>query len=53
MSKPKQACKHCGLPVGTPFFTLKTKDGELVFCCEGCKRVYQLLLDKQASPKPK
>ena len=43
MTDTKKACDLCGLPVETPGFTLKTKEGDKAFCCEGCKGIYQLL----------
>lgn len=53
MSDTKKICKLCGLPVKKPIFTLKTKDGELVFCCGGCKCIYQMLHGNQVLPKSK
>ena len=47
MTETKKACDLCGLPVETPGFTLKTKEGEKSFCCEGCKGIYQLLHEDQ------
>jgi len=47
MTDNKKACDLCGLPVETSGFTLKTKEGEKAFCCEGCKGIYQLLNDDQ------
>jgi hypothetical protein len=43
----KKTCDLCGLPVETPGFTLKTKEGDKAFCCEGCKGIYQLLNEDQ------
>lgn len=43
MSDTKKACDLCGLAVETPGFTLKTKEGDKAFCCEGCKGIYNLL----------
>ncbi|CRF49757.1 Lead, cadmium, zinc and mercury transporting ATPase; Copper-translocating P-type ATPase [Helicobacter heilmannii] len=41
-------CAHCQLPCQNEVFTLEQKDSPpLVFCCEGCKRVYTLLHDLQ------
>jgi len=34
------ACAHCGLPAQAGF-----DDGELRFCCAGCRAVYHLLMD--------
>jgi hypothetical protein len=47
MTDTKEVCDLCGLPVETPGFTLKTKEGDKVFCCEGCKGIYQLLNEDQ------
>ncbi|MFZ9610405.1 MAG: heavy metal translocating P-type ATPase metal-binding domain-containing protein [Methylococcales bacterium] len=43
MSDVKELCDLCGLPIKNPKFTLKTTIDEKVFCCEGCKAIYQLL----------
>jgi hypothetical protein len=40
-----KACDLCGLTVETPGFTLKTREGDKAFCCEGCKGIYHLLND--------
>lgn len=41
-SKPITACAHCGLPV--PAFRLIGKhETETLFCCEGCRTVYQII----------
>ena len=51
MSEVKKVCDLCGLPIKIPGFTLKTTVGEKVFCCEGCKAIYQLL-NEQPSQAP-
>lgn len=43
MTDTKNECDLCGLNVEISGFTLKTKEGDKVFCCEGCKGIYQLL----------
>ncbi|MDD1607131.1 MAG: heavy metal translocating P-type ATPase metal-binding domain-containing protein [Methylococcaceae bacterium] len=43
MSEAKKTCDLCGLTVEVPNFTLKTKEGEKSFCCEGCLGIYQML----------
>ena len=43
MTDIKKVCVHCGLPVEVFAFTLKTKAGNKVFCCERCKGIFQLL----------
>lgn len=41
-SAPILACTHCGLPV--PKFRAAGKtESEIVFCCEGCRTVYQII----------
>jgi hypothetical protein len=51
MTDTKKACDLCGLPVETPGFTLKTKEGDKAFCCEGCKGIYQLLNEDEILPE--
>ncbi|MDO9107284.1 MAG: heavy metal translocating P-type ATPase metal-binding domain-containing protein [Methylovulum sp.] len=41
--KAKKACDLCGLAVEIGGFDLHTTEGEKVFCCEGCKGIYQML----------
>ncbi len=43
MTDKKKVCDLCGLPVEVLAFTLKTKADNKVFCCEGCKGIFQLL----------
>jgi hypothetical protein len=52
MTDTKKLCDLCGLIVETPGFTWKTKDGIKVFCCEGCKGIYQLLNEDDILPEP-
>jgi hypothetical protein len=47
MTDNKKVCDLCGLPVEVAGFTLKTKEGDKDFCCEGCKGIYQLLNEDQ------
>jgi hypothetical protein len=51
MTDTKKACDLCGLAAEISGFTLKTKEGEKVFCCEGCKGIYQLLNEDQILPE--
>ena len=37
-------CHHCLGPVSTPF-TLKVEDKKYLFCCQGCKIVFQAMRD--------
>ncbi|MEC4750083.1 heavy metal translocating P-type ATPase metal-binding domain-containing protein [Methylomicrobium sp. Wu6] len=43
MSGIDKACDLCGLPVLTPGFKVRTKEGDKEFCCEGCMGIYQML----------
>lgn len=52
MSDVKKVCELCGLAIKIPEFTLKTTIGEKLFCCEGCKAIYQLLNEKLPEPPP-
>ncbi|WP_333877480.1 heavy metal translocating P-type ATPase metal-binding domain-containing protein [Methylobacter sp.] len=52
MNDTKEVCDLCGLVIETPGFTLKTKEGDKAFCCEGCKGIYQLLNEDQILPEP-
>lgn len=40
---PKAPCDLCSLPVGVQPFSLATAEKTLLFCCEGCKGIYQML----------
>ena len=40
---PKAPCDLCSLPVGVKPFSLATPEKALLFCCEGCKGIYQML----------
>lgn len=53
MSETKKGCELCGLPVQTRGFKLITKDGEKMFCCEGCKSIYRLLYQDSIPPRLK
>ncbi|MDD5412896.1 MAG: heavy metal translocating P-type ATPase metal-binding domain-containing protein [Methylobacter sp.] len=52
MTDTKKLCDLCGLIVETPTYTWKTKEGIKVFCCEGCKGIYQLLNEDDILPEP-
>lgn len=47
MSDKKEVCDLCGLAVEVKGFTLKTKEGDKKFCCEGCKGIFQMLHEDQ------
>ena len=51
MNDTNKVCDLCGLVVETTGFTLKTKEGDKAFCCEGCKGIYQLLNEDQILPE--
>ncbi len=51
MIDDKEVCDLCGLVIETLGFTLKTKEGDKAFCCEGCKGIYQLLNEDQILPE--
>jgi hypothetical protein len=52
MSEIKKTCDLCGLAVEVPNFTLKTKEGDKAFCCEGCLGIYQMLHEDQIMNEP-
>lgn len=37
------SCYHCGLPVETDRFRIRTDAEEMHFCCNGCKNAYLLI----------
>jgi hypothetical protein len=43
MSDMSRGCELCGLDVGIKPFALSTPAGELVFCCEACRGIYEML----------
>jgi hypothetical protein len=48
MSEEKKTCDLCNLTVEVSGFSLKLKTGEeKVFCCEGCKGIYQMLNEEK------
>ena len=47
MTEAKRNCDLCGLTIEVPGFTLKTKEGDKAFCCEGCQGIYQMLHEDQ------
>jgi len=52
MGEEKKTCDLCSLTVEVSGFTLKLKTGEQkVFCCEGCKGIYQMLHDDEVLPE--
>ena len=53
MSETKKTCDLCGLTVEVSGFTLKTKEGDKAFCCEGCLGIYQMLHGDQVTTEPK
>ncbi len=47
MSDKIEVCDLCGLAVEVQGFSLKTKEGDKTFCCEGCKGIFQMLHEDQ------
>lgn len=46
LSSPARLCTHCGLPV--PAFRSEVRSAEeAVFCCDGCRTVYQIITGHQ------
>jgi hypothetical protein len=52
MSETKKTCDLCGLTVEVSGFTLKTKEGDKAFCCEGCMGIYQMLHEDLVTGEP-
>ena len=52
MKEIKKVCDLCGLPVEVFAFTLKTKESDKVFCCEGCKSIFRLFNEDQFLSEP-
>ncbi len=50
---PAAPCDLCQLPVGAKPFSLATVEKTFLFCCEGCKGIYQMLHQINESPAPK
>ena len=51
MTDTNKACDLCGLTVEVSGFTLKINEGLKMFCCEGCKSIFQLLNEEQLIPE--
>ena len=45
-------CDLCALDCGNKPFTLDTAGKTLNFCCEGCRGIYEMLNEINASPAP-
>lgn len=45
-------CDLCGLDTGLKPFPLPTPAGEKLFCCEGCRGIYQMLHQIEEAPPP-
>lgn len=43
-------CDLCALDCGSKPFMLDVPDGTLNFCCEGCRGIYEMLNEINASP---
>lgn len=49
---PATPCDLCQLPVGVKPFALATAEKTFLFCCEGCKGIYQMLNQIKEAPGP-
>jgi hypothetical protein len=47
---PATPCDLCSLPVGARPFSLATAEKTFLFCCEGCKGIYQMLHQINEAP---
>ena len=45
-----RACDLCSLDVGAKPFVLNTPEKQCLFCCEGCRGIYEMLHDIQEAP---
>ena len=52
MTDTTKDCSLCGLPIQIVLFTMPTKQGEKIFCCEGCVAVFKLLKADLLLPEP-
>ncbi len=52
MKSSPQFCDLCGLPLRTRISTLSFSDRAYTFCCNGCKQVFQMLVEKHGSGDP-
>jgi heavy metal translocating P-type ATPase len=52
MKPSAQFCDLCGLPLRTRISTLSFSDRAYSFCCNGCKQVFQMLVEKHGSGDP-
>ncbi len=52
MTETKKVCNLCGLPLKNVSFSLKTNEADKIFCCEGCKSIYQLLNEDDNEQPP-
>lgn len=50
MSDEAKSCTLCGLDVGLRPFVLEVGGTQYLFCCEGCRGIYEMLHDIQAPP---
>ena len=50
---PATPCDLCSLPVGVRPFSLAMAEKTFLFCCEGCKGIYQMLHQIKETPAPK
>jgi len=52
MKSSAQFCDLCGLPLRTRISTLSFSDRAYSFCCNGCKQVFQMIVEKHGSGDP-
>ncbi len=52
MTDKNEVCDLCGLAVEVKGFGLKTKEGDKIFCCEGCKGIFQMLHEDRVLVEP-
>ncbi|GAB6042551.1 heavy metal translocating P-type ATPase metal-binding domain-containing protein [Endothiovibrio diazotrophicus] len=43
-------CDLCALPVEHDVFPVRTAEGTLHFCCDGCRGIYRMLHQPQELP---
>lgn len=47
----ERLCHLCGMPIEGDPVVLETAQGPLLFCCEGCRGVYQMLHEGEGHGK--
>lgn len=49
LTQSQKKCSLCGLPLGRKALSSRMNDQEMLFCCPGCKAVYQVLLARHGA----